>query len=96
MARVKMNSPTSTQALVTGPASHSSRGLSKRKASTVSLYQRGECPRKFCAKAWLRGLLTMDSTARKRLKMPAGLSLDQAFSAIIEEIAVSMGVPCIT
>ncbi|BAQ40529.1 hypothetical protein CSB95_2834 [Pseudomonas aeruginosa] len=38
----------------------------------------------------------MDSTARKRLKMPAGLSLDQAFSAIIEEIAVSMGVPCIT
>ncbi|MNN69303.1 hypothetical protein D3C81_1850830 [compost metagenome] len=52
MARQKMNSATSNQPATTGPAVHSSKGLSIRKARMLALYQRGDCPRKLCANAW--------------------------------------------
>ncbi|CAI8902306.1 hypothetical protein EMIT0215P_30397 [Pseudomonas serboccidentalis] len=52
MARVKMNSITSSQPAATGPAVNNTRALRIRKPTIVALYQRGECPRKLCANAW--------------------------------------------
>lgn len=76
MVRVKMNLLISIQVFVIGLVSYSSRGLSKRKVSIVSLYQCGECLRKFCVKVWFRGLFMMDFMVRKRLKMLVGFLLD--------------------
>ena len=47
-----MNSSTSTHPVTKGPATTSRMGLMARKATMVSLYQRGVWPRKFCQKAF--------------------------------------------
>ncbi|MNJ72114.1 hypothetical protein D3C77_687310 [compost metagenome] len=46
-----MNSPISSQEQTTGPSSQSTSGLSTRKATIDSLYQRGVLPRKFWPRA---------------------------------------------
>ncbi len=51
MARVKMNSPMSTQPVMNGPYSEQVMGLAIRNRRIVNLYQVGALPRKFRVKA---------------------------------------------
>ena len=45
--RVKMNSTTSSQPATNGLAKKNTKGLIAKKMRIVSLYQSGDCPRKF-------------------------------------------------
>ena len=66
MASVKMNSNTSTQPVIVGPATTSRMGLAIRKPMMVTLYQRGAWPKKFSQNAWVTSFMMLLKPVRPR------------------------------